>query len=85
MESGLKNRQANANVSLRAEYSPLSVLKPATCWPKSYRVETVLASATPQPTANGKKIEQIEDGIPEHRLRLSATQNNLADAQDGGE
>src|SRR2546428_13544101 len=42
MKSVLK--QADANVSLRVEYLPLSGLKPATRNPKSHQVQTVLAS-----------------------------------------
>src|ERR1700686_818563 len=44
MKSVLKSQQADANVSLRVEYLPLSGLKPATRNPKSHQVKTVLAS-----------------------------------------
>ena len=44
MKAVLRTRQADANVSLRVEYSPLSSLKPATRNPKSHEVETLLAS-----------------------------------------
>src|SRR5260370_37552350 len=44
MKPVLKIRQADANVSWRVKYLPLSGLKPATRNPKNHQVETVLAS-----------------------------------------